>query len=62
MSTPSKPETEFTRRSGTESICMWCYATVRVKMADDLTSEEHEHAAICIQRPDSPFRKRIPER
>ena len=50
------PEPDFTRRSGTESVCMWCYATIRVKTPDLLENEEHIHASVCIQRPDSPFR------
>ena len=58
--TPGKPKPEFTRRSETESICMWCFATIRVITPDLLANEEPEHAVNCIQRPDSPLRKPWP--
>ena len=53
----SKPQPEFTRRSETESICMWCFIPVRAQRAEWLAEEEREHAAICLQRPDAPDRK-----
>ncbi len=55
MSTASiaKPEPEFTRRSPTESICMFCFMTVRVKRPEHLEQDERLHASVCIQRPDS---------
>ena len=52
MPKTSESEPEFTRRSDTESICMWCFMTVRVTTPDDLANEEREHAATCIQRPE----------
>jgi hypothetical protein len=56
MRTPAKnPESEFVRRSKTESICMHCFFTIRVKMADDLVNEEREHLAICLQHPDARY-------
>ena len=58
MSTPSsKAEPDFTRRSDTESICMWCYLTVRVRRPEELANEEREHAATCRDRPDSRYHK-----
>lgn len=43
MSIPSsKAEQEFTRRSDTESICMCCYATMRVSQPEDLANEERD--------------------
>jgi hypothetical protein len=54
---PAKPEPEFTRRSGTESICMHCFITIRVKAPELLANEEREHLAICLQRPDARYPK-----
>jgi len=56
MSTPSShAEPEFIRRSETESICMHCFLTIRVKMPELLANEEREHRAICLQRPDAGY-------
>ena len=52
-----EPEPDFTRRSSTESICMWCYLTVRAIKPELLEIEERIHSSSCIQRPDGPFRK-----
>ena len=49
-STKSTPE--FMPRSLTESICMYCFLTVRVKRPEDLANEECEHGASCIERLD----------
>ncbi len=43
------PEDQFTRRSETESICMFCFATVRsvtsayLELAEDLHSQTCPH-------------------
>ena len=42
---------DFTRRSESESICMYCYATVRVTEEESLESAEKDHAFICLQWP-----------
>lgn len=58
MNAPTQqPTPEYTGHSTIESICMYCYTTVRVEEPSVLTSLEREHAAICVQRPDS-LRKR----
>jgi hypothetical protein len=41
----------FTRRSVTESICMFCFATVRSKDPDLLHLEERLHILSCFSRP-----------
>jgi len=54
----SKPQPEFIRRSDTESICMWCFMTLRVKQPEHLKQDELLHASLCIQRPDGPIRRK----
>ena len=41
----------FIRRSETESICMFCFATVRSKHPDLLHLEERLHILSCFSRP-----------
>ena len=48
----ANPQPEYTRRSDSESICMWCYVIIRVAKPEDLANEEREHASICQERPD----------
>ena len=50
-------EIGFIARSETESVCQLCYATVRATEHLSLEEAEHNHAAVCLQRLDSPFRK-----
>lgn len=54
MSTSSStPDAEFTRRSPTVSICMYCCVTVRVKLHESLAVAEREHISECSERPAS---------
>ncbi len=58
MSSPStKPEPEFTRRSASESICMYCYATVRETVWENLEAAERLHASVCLQWPRPPIQE-----
>ena len=41
------PSCDFTPRSQTESICIYCYATVRSETPDALTLYEELHRRIC---------------
>ncbi len=43
----------FTRRSETESICMFCFGTVRTDRYVPLEDVEDIHADVCLVRPDS---------
>ena len=54
--TSADPKQDFTRRSATESICMYCFLTVRVQSPYDLDTEERVHASLCLERPDIPHR------
>lgn len=52
MTAPTrKPERDFTRRTDTDSICMRCFLTVRVKVPEELAKEERIHARECSHRP-----------
>ena len=51
MSTPD-PDGEFTRRSDTESVCMYCFITVRVNAGESLNLAELLHAMECAFMPD----------
>jgi hypothetical protein len=42
---------DFTRRSETESICMYCFAKVRVTKHEPLESAERDDAFICMEWP-----------
>ena len=59
MSSPGNPDpqlTKFTRRSETESICVFCFLTVRADRYVPLEEAEDIHADVCLLRPDSPVR------
>ena len=51
----STPHPEFLRRSDTESMCPLCFETVRADQFHTLSEMEQMHAAVCLQRPDSPL-------
>ena len=46
------PDAPFTRRSETDSVCMYCFATVRVRLGESLSLEELVHSAVCPAMPD----------
>jgi hypothetical protein len=48
------PDNEFTRRSDTESICMFCFATVRSKIPLHLPLAEDAHSQVCAAHPAKP--------
>lgn len=48
---PDNRQSDFTRRSDTESVCLYCYATVRSDYADLLRLEERLHLIICTAAP-----------
>jgi len=53
MSAPTPvPDAPFTRRSETDSVCMYCFATVRVPLGESLSLEELLHSAVCPAMPD----------
>jgi hypothetical protein len=47
VSAPS-PETPFKRQSETESICMYCFATIRSRSPETLGLEEELHRRSCF--------------
>jgi len=55
MSSQEFPETkpQFTRRSETESICMYCFQTIRTDRYAPLEYVEDIHADVCLQKPTS---------
>ncbi len=44
------PEKEFTQRSETESICMFCFATVRSRIPEHLRLAQDVHSQVCPAR------------
>ncbi len=58
MSTSGQPlpSPKFTRKSETESICMFCFSTVRGDQYKTLEDAEDIHVNICLLRPDSALR------
>lgn len=48
------PETEFTQKSETASICMFCFVTVRSKTPSYLRLAEDVHSQVCPARPGRP--------
>jgi len=53
-STDTKPE--FTRQSERESICMYCFQTIRTDRYAPLEYVEDIHADVCLARRDFPAR------
>jgi len=58
MSSQEFPETkpQFTRRSETESICMYCFQTVKTDRYTPLEEAEDIHADVCLNKPGSALR------
>ena len=57
MSSLRNPDPQkFTRRSETESVCMFCFATIRTDRFVPLEEAEDIHADLCLLRPDSAVR------
>jgi hypothetical protein len=57
MSSPTlDPEPKFTRRSEKESICVYCFLTIRADSYTPLEYVEDIHADVCLVRPDSAVR------
>ena len=57
----SSLDAPFTRRSKTESICMYCFITVRVNLGDSLDFAEVLHADECLVMTDD-VRKSVKQR
>ena len=53
---PIPPLPAFTRRSETESICMYCFASVRADRYLALREAEEIHADVCLMKPTSALR------
>jgi hypothetical protein len=47
---PSETKPDFTRRSESESICMYCFQTVRTDGYAPLEYVEDIHADVCLSR------------
>ena len=47
---PNHQNPDYTRKSETESICMFCYATVRSSNPAPLRLAEDVHAQVCYVR------------
>ncbi len=59
MSAPGNPDpqsTSFTRKSETESTCMFCFQTVRTDRYVPLEEAEDIHADVCLVKPESSVR------
>jgi hypothetical protein len=52
----SETKPEFTRRSETESICMFCSQLIRTDRWTPLDVAESIHSEVCLQRVDSAVR------
>ena len=46
----------FNRRTETESICMFCFVTIRSDRYTSLADAEEIHADVCLARPGSAVR------
>jgi len=46
----------FNRRTETESICMFCFLTIRADRYTSLADAEEIHADVCLARPGSAVR------
>jgi hypothetical protein len=44
------PENEYTLRSEIESICMFCFATVRSRIPEQLRLAQDVHSQVCPAR------------
>jgi hypothetical protein len=42
---------DFVLRSETESICVYCFLTIRVKKASWLKGAENVHRQVCASKP-----------
>ena len=52
MSTPEQPlNPQFIRKSQAESICMYCFQSVRTDRYTPLVEAEDIHADVCLQKP-----------
>jgi len=54
-----EPNSQFTRRSETESICMFCSLTIQGDRYASVEEAESIHSDLCLMRPDSPVRYAI---
>jgi hypothetical protein len=54
--TNSDPQPTFTRRSEKESVCVFCFLTIRSDDYTTLQDAEEIHADVCLVRPDSAVR------
>ena len=50
-SSDAKPQ--FTRKTETESICMFCFSTVRGDQYVHVEEAEDIHADVCLMKPGS---------
>jgi hypothetical protein len=50
------PQPTFTRRSEKESVCVFCFLTIRSDDYTTLQDAEEIHADVCLVRPDSAVR------
>lgn len=56
MNSPTfDPRPSFSRQSDKESICMFCFLTIRADRYTPLEEAEDIHADVCLVRPDSPL-------
>ena len=52
MSSANKsPQPDFIRKSETESICMFCFLTIRAERNAPLEYLEDIHADVCLGKP-----------
>jgi hypothetical protein len=49
--TNKSPQPDFTRKSETESICMFCFLTIRADRSASLECMEDIHADVCLGKP-----------
>ena len=47
---------QFTRKSERESVCMYCFQTVKTDRYAPLEKAEDIHADVCLNKPTSPPR------
>jgi hypothetical protein len=47
----SDTNSQFTRKSDKESICMYCFLTIRSDRCTPLGEAEDIHADVCLQKP-----------
>jgi hypothetical protein len=56
MTKPQEPFPDYTRRSETESICMYCFQTVKTDRNTPLEEAERIHSDVCLHRVGSEWR------